>query len=147
MATIRTMRTDDYKDVYTLWLHTKGMGLNTSDDSLQGITRYLERNPHTCFVAEENRNIIGVIIAGHDGRRGFIYHTAVAATARRKGIGTALVEASLQALGAEGIVKVALVVFAGNATGNAFWEARGFSVRNDLLYRNKSLVSLERIDT
>ena len=78
MATVRRMTTEDYEPVYQLWMNTPGMGLNTTDDSRDGIERYLRRNPATCFVAEIDGKIVGVILAGHDGRRGYIYHTAVA---------------------------------------------------------------------
>jgi hypothetical protein len=50
------------------------MGLNNLDDSPEGIARYLQRNPSTCFAAEEEGELVGVILSGHDGRRGFIYH-------------------------------------------------------------------------
>lgn len=144
---IRTMTIQDYSSVYHLWLHTPGMGLNTLDDSRQGIERYLRRNPDTCFVAEEDGKIVGAILAGQDGRRGFIYHTAVHTGCRRRGIGTQLVQHVLRALDEAGIQKVALVVFDRNETGNAFWEAQGFTVREDLVYRNLALHALERIDT
>nr|WP_242502645.1 GNAT family N-acetyltransferase [Bifidobacterium pseudolongum] len=79
------------------------MGLNTIDDSREGIIRYLERNPNTCFVDEQEGTITGAIFAGHDGRRGYIYHTAVNPAYRRQGIGTALVSAALHAPANEGI--------------------------------------------
>ena len=145
--TIRTMRIEDYEKVYQLWIHTKGMGLNTADDSKEGIEKYLRRSPDTCFVAEENGEITGAIMSGHDGRRGFIHHTAVREEYRRKGIGKKLVDAAMEALEKEGIHKVALVVFGKNISGNNFWEKAGFTVRNDLVYRNKSIHELERIDT
>lgn len=69
---IRLMTAQDYDAVYQLWLNTPGMGLNNMDDSCEGINKYLQRNPLTCFVAEEKESIIGVILSGHDGRRGFI---------------------------------------------------------------------------
>lgn len=65
--TIRKMNIGDYKNTYDLWLSCKGMGLNDVDDSEGGIARFLERNPETCFVAEENGGLIGVILAGNDG--------------------------------------------------------------------------------
>lgn len=145
--TIRKMTINDYDQVYELWLNTHGMGLNTSDDSREGIEKYLKRNPETCFVALENGVLVGVIMAGHDGRRGFIHHTAVHRQYRNLGIGRQLVEHAMNALEAEGINKVALVAFTRNETGNAFWEKMGFTVRDDLTYRNKSIHSLERIDT
>lgn len=139
MASIRRMATDDYDAVYQLWLRTPGMGLHAADDSREGIERYLLRNPSSCFVAECSGVIVGAILAGHDGRRGFIYHAAVAKEYHNHGIGTELVRFALDALKDEGIHKAALVAFSKNETGNAFWERRGFLRRDDLVYRNKSL--------
>jgi len=144
---IRIMTLDDYNSVYALWLSTNGMGLNDIDDSRQGIKRYLLRNPGTCFVADTGDGIVGVIMAGHDGRRGYIHHTAVHPDHRGRGIGSRLVDAAFAALRAEGISKAALVAFERNTGGNAFWEKQGFTVREDLVYRNRTLVEMHRIDT
>ncbi len=145
--TLRTMQLGDYDQVYALWLACKGMGLNSVDDSREGIARFLKRNPFTCFVAEEDGAILGVIMSGHDGRRGYIYHTAVHPDARCRGVGRKLVDTALSALREEGITKVALVVFSRNEGGNAFWEKTGFTPRTDLIYRNQTLVKMERMDT
>jgi ribosomal protein S18 acetylase RimI-like enzyme len=102
---IRKMSIADYEEVYQLWINTPGMGLNDLDDSKAGIEMYLNRNPNTCFIAEDDKKIIGVIMSGHDGRRGFIHHTAVVLNKRGQGIGSALVEASMAALRKEGINK------------------------------------------
>ncbi|MCI5729352.1 MAG: GNAT family N-acetyltransferase, partial [Clostridia bacterium] len=118
-----------------------------TDDSRGGVEKFLRRNPHTCFVAEADRRIAGVILSGHDGRRGYIYHTAVRPEYRRQGIARALVEHAMQALEKEGIQKTALVVFARNEAGNAFWEKLGFTGRDDLVYRNKNIHPLTRLDT
>ena len=123
------------------------MGLNHLDDSKEGIERFLNRNPETCFVAETEQTIVGVMIAGNDGRRGYIYHTAVHPDYRHQGIATRLVDRVMEALKASGINKTALVVFAKNAEGNAFWEKNGFTVRDDLVYRNKAINEMIRIDT
>jgi len=135
----------DYEDIFALWRSTPGMGLNTADDSLEGIKKYLLRNPNTCFVAELNGKIVGTILSGNDGRRGFICHTAVKAEERGNGIGSALVDASMEALKNEGINKVALVAYSDNEIGNKFWEKQGFSARNDLTYRDKEIHRLELI--
>ena len=145
--TVRTMTIADYDKVYALWLSCRGMGLNNLDDSREGIERFLKRNPETCFVAEDGGRLVGVIIAGNDGRRGYIYHTAVSPGFRRKGIAKALVNAALEALHDLGINKTALVVFKRNYDGNAFWESMGFTEREDLVYRNKALTEIIRIDT
>ena len=144
---LRNMQTDDYDSVYALWLSCPGMGLNNLDDSREGIAKYLTRNPDTCFVAAEQGNIIGAILTGHDGRRGYISHTAVSPAYQRQGIGKQMVEAALNALKAKSINKVNLVVFARNEKGNAFWEKMGFTQRSDLIYRNRPLVDMVRIDT
>lgn len=144
---IRPMTIDDYENVYSLWLNTPNIGLNDLDDSRDGIARYLARNPRTCFTAEKDGSIVGVILSGHDGRRGYINHTAVARDEQRQGIGTSLVNAAMTALEREGISKVALVVFGRNEKGNAFWEKQGFTARSDLIYRNKAITELVRIDT
>ena len=136
--TIRIMTIDDYEGVYALWMCCVGMGLNNLDDSKEGIEKFLGRNPKTCFVAEEDTEIVGVILAGNDGRRGYIYHTAVNPSYRNQGIGTALVETVMEALRSLGINKVALVVFSKNTDGNIFWEKQGFTARDDLIYRNKT---------
>lgn len=144
---LRKLTIADYQEVYELWLSCKGMGLNNLDDSEEGIARFLSRNPDTCFVAAVDGCIAGVILSGHDGRRGYIYHTAVHPEYRRRGIASALVEAAVDALQKCGIHKVALVVFGRNADGNAFWESVGFSSREDLVYRNKAISEIVRIDT
>ena len=140
---IQKMVIDDYEDVYNLWVTTPGVGLNNLDDSRHGINKYLKRNPDTCFVAREDGKLIGAILSGHDGRRGFIYHTAVDVSQRNKGVGRKLVESALSALQEEGINKVAFVVFKKNRTGNAFWENLGFDERTDLVYRNKVISKSE----
>jgi ribosomal protein S18 acetylase RimI-like enzyme len=111
------------------------------------LKNFLKRNPNTCFIAEENGLIIGDILAGNDGRRGYIYHTCTLENQRQKGIGRKLVDSVITALKNEGIAKVALVVFEKNKNGNGFWEKIGFTVRENLIYRNFSITEIERIHT
>jgi ribosomal protein S18 acetylase RimI-like enzyme len=144
---IRVMDIEDYDRVYALWMSCKNMGFNNLDDSRQGIEKYLKRNPSTCFIAEQDDAIVGVVLAGHDGRRGFIHHMAVAEHCRRQGIATDLLDQVLAALKKEGINKTALLVFNRNEAGNAFWERQGFTARDDVTYRNKTLTEMIRIDT
>lgn len=144
---IRPMTIDDYDKLYALWMSCKNMGFNDLDDSRDGIERFLRRNPDTSFVAIENDAVIGVVLGGHDGRRGYIYHTCVAEDHRKQGIASKLVEACLDSMKRNGINKTALLVFGRNEEGNRFWEKIGFSERPDLIYRNKELKKLKRIDT
>lgn len=132
---IRIMQPDDYEKAMGLWNASVGVGISP-DDSKENIKKYLLRNPLTSFVAVENNEVIGAIMAGHDGYRGFIHHTAVAEKYRHCGIGAELVKNALNAIKSEGINKVVMVVFKTNETGNLFWEKQGFTVREDLYYRN-----------
>jgi ribosomal protein S18 acetylase RimI-like enzyme len=133
------MTIDDYEGVYKLWRSTPGMGLNSHDDTRDGILKYLTRNPNTCFIAVKDDEIIGAILSGHDGRRGLIYHAAVKEGERSKGLGSALVQRAIQALSKEGIIRVYLTVYADNEPGNEFWERRGFIIPDDVNYRAKDI--------
>ena len=141
----RLMTIEDYEQAYALWLEC-GNGLNDKDDSVEGIAKYLKRNPTTSFVATCDEKVVGVLLCGHDGRRGIIQHACVSPDYRRLGIGQKLVSLGLDALKAEGITKVLLVAFKKNEGGNAFWESQGFTLLEDLNYRNKALTELIRID-
>ena len=145
MIDYRLMTIDDYQEAYDLWILC-GNGLNDKDDSREGIEKYLKRNPNTSFVAVCEGKVVGVILCGHDGRRGIIQHACVSPDCRREGVGGKLVDLALNALKAEGINKVLLVAFKKNEGGNAFWESQGFTLREDLNYRNKALAEMVRID-
>lgn len=144
---IRVMNISDYEKVYALWMSCKNMGFNNLDDSKEGIEKFLKRNPDTSFVAVEDNAVVGIVLAGHDGRRGYVYHMSVAENYRKQGIGTQLMSHCEEALKREGINKTALLVFKRNEAGNSFWEKQGFTVREDVAYRNKALAEIVRIDT
>ena len=136
---IEAMKIEDYEETYQLWTAIEGMGLRSLDDSENGIARFLCRNPNTSFICRMEGKVVGAILCGNDGRRGYIYHLAVDESFRKKGIGRLLVDAVLDALEKEGINKAALVVYADNEVGNRFWESLGFLQREDLNYRNKTI--------
>ena len=86
-------------------------------------------------------------MAGHNGRRGYIHHTAVLPEHRNRGVARSLVEHAMAALEREGISKVALVAFRENDLGSGFWAQIGFTCRDDLICRNKNIRPLEKIPT
>ena len=139
--TTKLVTIDDYDELFKLWNSTEQSrrALNPVDDSREGIERYLKRNPNTCFAAVQDGRIIGVILTGHDGRRGIIHHMCVHPEFLRMGIASHLVSLAEEALKKEGIQKVFGLVFADNEAGNLFWEKQGYSLRTNLNYRNKSL--------
>ncbi len=137
----RTINIKDYDEIFELWNSTEQSrrALNPVDDTREGIDRYLKRNPNTCFAAVTDDKIVGVILTGHDGRRGIIHHMCVHPDYRRRGIAGQLVSLAEDALKKEGIQKVFGLVFKDNDTANFFWEQQGYSIRTNLNYRNKSL--------
>ena len=136
---LRTMTIDDYPQVYALWMTIHGFAIRNIDDSQQGIARFLRRNPTTCVVAELNRQIVGAILCGHDGRRGCMYHVCVAEAHRKHGIGQQMVRFCLNALTAEGISKVNLIAFKTSEVGNRFWQGLGWTQRDDANYYDYTL--------
>ncbi|HBA62727.1 MAG TPA: GNAT family N-acetyltransferase [Lachnospiraceae bacterium] len=131
---IRVMKEADYDQVNQLWHQIKGFGIRSIDDSRESIGRFLRRNATTSIVAEEQGEIIGSILCGHDGRTGYFYHVCVKPEHRRKGIGKAMVGMAMNALREEHINKAALIAFTKNDIGNAFWKQIGWEKRQDLNY-------------
>lgn len=134
MPDIRIMKIEDYDRVHALWLSIKGFSIRSIDDSREGVAKFLERNPDTSIVAEENGEIIGAILCGHDGRRATFYHVCVKEEKRKQGIGKAMVVMAMNALKEKKINKVALIAFTKNDVGNAFWKSIGWKQRTDLNY-------------
>jgi ribosomal protein S18 acetylase RimI-like enzyme len=128
---LRDMIISDYDQVIALWKRTSGLGLS-GVDSLEGIGKFLERNPGLCFVCEKEKNILGTILCGHDGRRGYIYHLAVDEKYRKRGIGRQLTELSLDALRLLGIVKCHLFVYLNNNEAELFYDRMGWQKRTTL---------------
>lgn len=131
---VRTMTTDDYEDVYALWMSIHGFGIRTMDDSREGIERFLKRNPTTSAVDIEDGKIVGAILCGHDGRRACFYHVCVSEKYRMHGIGKKMVQFCCERLKEEGINKVCLNAFVTNEVGNRFWQKMGWTLRSDMNY-------------
>lgn len=137
--TLRVMKEEDYDQVYHLWMSIHGFGIRSIDDSKEGVTRFLKRNPSTSVVAVVNQQIVGAILCGHDGRRGCMYHVCVDEQYRQHGIGKAMAVFCMKALQVEGINKVSLIAFKSNALGNRFWKDAGWTFREDLNYYDFTL--------
>ena len=131
---VRTMTIEDYQGVHDLWMTIKGFAIRSIDDSREGVERFLKRNPATSVVAEENGEIVGSILCGHDGRRGCLYHVCVREDCRMRGIGKSMVVRCMEELEKEKISKVSLIAFTENDIGNAFWKEIGWTKREDLNY-------------
>ena len=129
---IQPMTIEAYEPVVSLWRSADGVGLSQSD-TREAISIFLDRNPGLSFVARDDGTLIGAVLCGHDGRRGYIHHLAVAEAHRRRGVGRALVEQSLSALSQAGIDKCHLFVFNNNKVGQRFWQGSGWTERVELI--------------
>ncbi|MDD2968927.1 MAG: GNAT family N-acetyltransferase [Lachnospiraceae bacterium] len=142
---IRVMTLEDYEEVFCLWKRIKGFAIRSLDDSKDGVTKFLKRNPNTSIVKVLDGRIVGSILCGHDGRRGCFYHVCVDPDYRMRGIGKEMVSFALSVLEQEGIGKVNLIAFTDNAAGNAFWKELGWTNRVDLNYYDYTINSKNTI--
>ena len=138
-VTIREMKLEDYASVRTLWMTIRGFGIRSIDDSREGVSRFLKRNPCTSVVALDGGRVVGAILCGHDGRRGCFYHVCVHEDYRKRGIGKAMAVFAMKALQKEEINKVSLIAFKQNEVGNHFWKSVGWTFREDLNYYDFTL--------
>ncbi len=129
-----------YENVLLLWQQCEGVGLSDAD-SRQNIQTYLHRNPGMSFVALSSVKVVGVVLAGHDGRRGYIHHLAVHPEYRRKGIARQLVERCLAVLADSGIQKCHIFIFNDNTNGIEFWKSIGWDHRSDISVISKNIES------
>lgn len=135
---IRKMQEDDIAQARMLWERVPGISLS-SVDAPESLVVFLQENPKTCFVASKHNQLIGTVLGGNDGRRGFIYHLAVHPEFQRQGIGSELTETCLNAFRQLGIRKCHIFVLNDNSEGIAFWKHVGWNLREDILILSKDL--------
>lgn len=105
----------------------KGVHVGNSDAPKE-IEKKLLRDPELFLVAEINGKLIGTIIGGFDGRRGFIYHVAVMADYRERGIGSQLMHEVENRLRAIGCIRCYLLVNNDNHEAKSFYEKHGWKL-------------------
>ena len=131
MLQIRTMDIDDYNHVIELWYQTENLRMRDSD-SRENIGRYLQHNPGLSFVAFNHDKLVGAILVGTDGRRGYVQHLSVDKQCRGQGVGRQLIAHAVDALAKVGIDKTHLFVFNGNKSAQAFYDRLGWEPRDDV---------------
>lgn len=135
---IEPMTIANYDDVMALWKKAETIGLSSADEQKK-IEAYLARNPGMSFVAKEKGTIVGAALCGHDGRRGYLHHLAVAESHRKIGLGRKLADRCIRSLRDAGIEKCHLFVFHRNKDGKAFWEKIGWTPRTDIQVVSREL--------
>jgi ribosomal protein S18 acetylase RimI-like enzyme len=137
---VREIKIGDYPALHLLWRNCKGIGLHNDVDCEHGIGLYLARNPGLSFVAVLKGKIVGAVLCGHDGRRGYIQHLAVAENHRRGSIGTTLVDNVIDRLKQKGISKCNVLVFEDNLDALEFWQSIGWTKRDNLKVVSKNII-------
>ena len=137
-AEIRSMTAADYAEVLALWEGSPGVGLSESD-TRDGVVAFLRRNPDLSVVAVAGGSVVGAVLCGHDGRRGYLHHLAVDESQRRRGIARELLARCERSLADCGIPKCNVFLFSDNEPGAAFWRHNGWSPRGDLRVFQKPL--------
>ncbi len=130
-AVIAPLTEQDLDAVLALWSQTDGVGLNESD-TLEHLRSYLNRNPGLSLVVRDGERIVGAVLCGHDGRRGYLNHLAIQPEYRNRGLGRQLVDTCLASLSSVGILKCNIFLYTNNELGARFWRRGGWSQRTDL---------------
>lgn len=137
---LRPLRADDYSAAQALWHSVPGLQPR-ADDSPTAFAAFLIRNDDLSLGVWQGDTLIAAALAGHDGRRAYLYHFAVAPDRQRQGIGRRLADAVMQRLAALGIARAHLFVLADNAAARAFWSALDWQVREDLVVFSRPLTA------
>jgi ribosomal protein S18 acetylase RimI-like enzyme len=125
MVTTREFVMADYDQAIALWANIEGVEI-CEGDSREEIGDYLKRNPGLSRVAEVDGVMVGAALCGHDGRRGWIYHVAMAQEHRGRGVGKLLVEDCVDGLRKAGLRRAIILVSGDNPAGHQFWLRNGW---------------------
>jgi ribosomal protein S18 acetylase RimI-like enzyme len=129
----------DYASVYQLWKSIeKGVHVGRSD-TLAEIEKKIARDPDLFIVAEFGDVIVGAVMGGFDGRRGLIYHFAVAASFRGMGIGSRLMDEVESRLRTKGCLKCYLLVTTDNPEAEGYYQNRGWQYMDTIHLFGKEL--------
>lgn len=121
----------DIPAMLELWRAAPGVSLGAGDNEIS-LAVLIERNPSTCLVLKYQDSIIGTVLGGFDGRRGYIYHLVVHKDFRRQGYGKKLLQEAVKQLEALGADKINLFVLKSNPEAEGFYEKLGWIKRSDI---------------
>jgi ribosomal protein S18 acetylase RimI-like enzyme len=136
--TAREFLMADYEGAIALWNDVEGVEISEGD-AREEIAQYLKRNPGLSRVVEADGKIVGVALCGHDGRRGWIYHLAVAKTYRRQKVGKLLLDDCVAGLREAGLKRAIILVAGDNPAGHQFWLRNGWEDIDGAIAMTKEL--------
>mgnify|MGYP001481152930 CR=1 FL=1 len=128
--TLRELTAANYDAAMTLWNSAPGVRVNEPRDEFE---RILVRNPGLSTAVWIGDDLAGAVLCCHDGRRGYLYHLAVAEKFRRQGLARTIVDHCLGLLKAAGIQRCTIFLVADNEAGKTFWLNHGWFERTDLV--------------
>ena len=134
---IREFRIEDYLVVRELW-QAASLELRPGDE-IEDIKLKLQRDPDLFLIAEQDNRIVGSVIGGWDGRRGWIYHLAVSPNYRRKKVGSGLIEELEKRLVSKGARMINAQIHKLNTKSSTFFKAVGYDERSHLIMIGKQL--------
>jgi N-acetylglutamate synthase len=137
-VTVREFVMADYDGAIALWNDVEGLEI-CEGDSREEIAEYLRRNPGLSRAAEAEGKIVGVALCGHDGRRGWIYHLAVARRYRGQKVGQRLLDDCLVGLRRAGLKRAIILVAGDNPAGHQFWLRNGWEDIDGAIAMTKEL--------
>ncbi|HEV2803455.1 MAG TPA: GNAT family N-acetyltransferase [Chthoniobacterales bacterium] len=137
-VTTREFVVADYDDAVALWNAVDGIEI-CEGDSRDEIAEYLRRNPGLSRVAEADGKIVGAALCGHDGRRGWIYHLAIAPTHRRQKVGQRLLDSCVDGLRNAGLKRAIILVAGDNPGGQQFWLRNGWETIDGAIAMTREL--------
>jgi ribosomal protein S18 acetylase RimI-like enzyme len=122
--TIRSGQHSDVDAVLQLWRRAGAQPSHTDD--VESLAALIDRDPSALILAEEDRALVGSVMAGWDGWRGSIYRLAVDPSHRRRGLGHRLLGEAEARLSAHGAARLQAIVVETEPPAMGFWRASGW---------------------
>ena len=133
MVEFKNFQDTHIEAAHSLWAQTEWASVSQSDEP-DSLHTFLARNPGCSWITESDGQLVGTILAGHDARRGYIYHLVVGDNYQRQGIGKTLLTMALDSLREAGVLKCHAIVIDGNPAATFFWTRYGWQAQETTQY-------------
>ena len=120
-----------YEDIIEIW-RKAGLSIGSSDTK-EEVNRMLKKNSNLFLIGKVNDNVVGVVVGGFDGRRGYVHHLAIDPNHQKKGYGRLIMMELINRFRIMGVHKVHLFIEKYNNEVIHFYEKLGWEIRNDLI--------------
>lgn len=127
---IRSLQPDDHAQAVALWQASPGIRLR-DEDCQAGFCAYLLRNPGLSLAGMLDDALVATVLVGHDGRRGYLHHLAVAGAAQGRGFARAMLEEAIRRLREQGICKVHVFALRAADESVSFWSKQAAWIQRD----------------